>query len=310
MQNILVIGGDGYIGSALVDYLRATNKYKVASLDIGWFTYNDSPNTFYFDYDTLTPYFVGWFDVVILLAGRSSVGLCGGFASTMEDNVSKFIRIINKLKPKQKFIYASSASVYGSSAFACKLKESDKLLAPVNFYDASKQAIDVIAQVSNTCYYGLRFGTVNGPSPNTRFDVMLNKMYKDAILNKMLQVSSDTAYRSILGISDLIRAIEAIIEDQDMKRGIYNLASFYDTIGNFGVKTSGLFGVKYVKDKNPTSAYSFILDTSKFEESFNFKFKDTQESILDALTSVSLLEANNGFHTRTCIPTRAKCTYV
>jgi len=95
--------------------------------------------------------------------------------------------------------------------------------------------------------------------------------------------------RPILGINDLCRAITSIVEFDEDKRGLYNLASFNKTAEQIAYEVAGVMGVEvkeYEADptqvknvKSQTKAYNFSISTLKFRKEFKFKFQDTVESL-------------------------------
>ena len=100
--------------------------------------------------------------------------------------------------------------------------------------------------------------------------------------------------RPILGIKDLCNAIEAIIDCDVDKRGIYNLASFNNTSEGIANGVSSIMNMpvveynvsdleKITNVKLQTTAYNFAIDSSKFENEFDFKFNETIESITKSL---------------------------
>ena len=286
MQKILLIGSSGYIGSKL--YLTLKDNYELTGVDIGWF---NKPSQYEIckDFDEMDQVFIRSFNSVILLAGHSSVKMCeNDIASAFNNNVRNFQNLINKMLPEQKLIYASSSSVYGMAGNE-KLKEDYDQFTPHNVYDVTKHLIDILAQRSKVEYYGLRFGTVNGYSPNVRNDVMINSMVYSAVNNKEIKLYIKDIIRPILGIDDLVRAVETILYCNDNKKGLYNLASFSHTAENIANKVSEITKipvVHYESDpsniknaKLETKCYNFDIDCSKFKDVFDFEFKDTIESI-------------------------------
>ena len=172
MSNILLIGGNGYIGSRLQEVLN------VDVIDTNWF--GDGDLHWSGDYKDLTSKYYESYDTIILLAGHSSVKMSeGNLNSCFNNNVRNFIDLIEKLD-KQKLIYASSSSVYGSVG-GKTVNEKYYGFEPYNQYDISKHTADLYAQKSNVEYYSLRFGTVNGCSPILRTDVMINAMVSSAL---------------------------------------------------------------------------------------------------------------------------------
>ena len=207
--------------------------------------------------------------------------------SCFNNNVRNFIDLIEKLD-KQKLIYASSSSVYGSVG-GKTVNEKYYGFEPYNQYDISKHTADLYAQKSDVEYYGLRFGTVNGCSPVLRTDVMINAMVSSALRDGHIKLYIKDTMRPILGINDLCRAITSIVESDEDKRGLYNLASFNKTAEQIAYEVAGVMGVEvkeYEADptqvkniKSQTKAYNFSISTLKFRKEFKFKFQDTVESL-------------------------------
>jgi nucleoside-diphosphate-sugar epimerase len=290
MKKILIIGGEGYIGSRL--FKDFSKKYDVTSLDACWFC-NQSDRTIVGDIREYDSEFYRMFDCVILLAGHSSVNMCEGkIESAFSNNVENFLYLISKIGKGQKFIYASSSSVYGNSG-SKHVDEGYTDFVPHNHYDITKHVIDLYAPKFDVEYYGLRFGTVNGFSPKMRSDVMINSMVYNGKINGEIKLFIKDIMRPILGISDLSSAIQKIIDSNTDKRGIYNLASFNktaDEIAN-GIKECLGFRITDLGDNIPnitnsklqTRSYNFSIDSSKFINAFNFKFNDSVESISEEI---------------------------
>jgi nucleoside-diphosphate-sugar epimerase len=283
IAKILVSGGCGYSGSRIVPYLWELG-YQVYSCDLGWFGDNHQLGYLKFDYKDLpTPYIQG-FDAIVHLAGHSSVPFCeADKQGSFENNVANFISFVRRLKPEQKFIYASSGSVYGNQTLDLPdsqyFKETSELPYPIKDYDWQKQCIDKFIPLSgHKNYFGLRFGTLSGFSPNPRNELMINSMVRSASLTGEVKVTSAYARRAILGLNDLCRAVQAIIE-KDGLPGIYNLASFNHSIAAIGSTVAKVMNSQFKILEENTSNYSFGLDTTKFQKEFDFKFEDTILSI-------------------------------
>lgn len=292
MNKTLIIGGCGYIGSKLFNYLKG-KQYNVTSLDLELFGNPNIQNTKE-NYKDLTKEGIARFDNIILFAGHSSVKMCeSNMIGCFRNNVQYFVELLSKISKNQKFIYASSSSVYGNVNRNIVTEECEEYVAG-SFYDLSKAEIDHYVKIFNEVnYYGLRFGTVNGFSPNTRNDVMINAMVSSAIVNKEIKVFNPMIRRPILYINDLCRAVETIMLKGDhSNRGLYNLASFNSTADIIGRKTSEVFDdVKLsVIDREPTpeeninkklnsKVYDFAISSDKFVSTFNFKFEGTIKDI-------------------------------
>ena len=283
MKKILLLGALGYIGSRL-DQVLTDAGYDVKGQDICWFHTSDTIWSKH-DYDQLTREDLEQFDVVIVLAGHSSVPSCNGdLYSPWLNNVTNFVNLLDKLDD-QLVIYASSASVYGNSEPGETHKETNKTFVPVNNYDVTKYALDQQALLANhngKNIIGLRFGTVNGWSPLLRADVMINSMHNSTKEDGgQIQVTNKQISRAILGIEDLCKAMIRCIEQP--KPGIYNLASFNSTVGEIAWAVSTEIGCE-IKDNGKTmQAYDFAIDTTLFEQTYDFTFNETPATIVKSL---------------------------
>lgn len=283
-KKILIIGGCGYIGSRL--YLELQKFFQVQSLDLEWFG-NPGIENIKQDYKDITKQFLVSFDIIILLAGHGSAKMCEKDPlSTHYNNVSNFLNLLDKLD-NQKFIYASSCSVYGNVQYE-NISEEFHTYHPINYYDLSKKQIDLYAVLSSVEYYGLRFGTVCGASPNWRNDIMMNAMYDTYKKENKIKIFNDV-FRPILGINDLASSITTIIKNKSDKRGLYNLASFnlpaskiaYEIAEILGCPTEIITDVKnIINTKLQSSSYNFTISSDKFIKTFGFEFQDNVGSII------------------------------
>lgn len=304
-MKVLILGGCGYIGTRLIDFLRKSQQRKDMTIvsvdsnnysggkkikeykDIQYITakFQELPESFYSE-----------FTDVILLAGQGSVSNSKNVLNVIDNNVRNFAWLLDVLTSEQKLIYASSSSVYGRT----NNKEVDEEFSktsgyePYNYYDWSKQTIDQLAELSGKHYYSLRFGTVNGFSRNLRNDVMINSMTFNAKKNGKIFVSNHGVNRPILGVDDLCKAIFTIIQHGKKElSGVYNLNSFNATVGEIASTVSTLCGVPceninnntapIINFKLQTKSYDFKIHSTKFIKNFKFEFKDTLESITSQL---------------------------
>ena len=142
MKRVLVIGGAGYIGSAVGNHLMGLG-CRVTRADVGWYGVHgmDRYDFHEGDYRDLDREFVRGFDVVFLAAAHSSVQMCNAdVPGAYRNNVTNVINFVfDKLHPDQRFIYASSSCVYGHG----RGLEHDPLI-PTDVLSATKSAADVL----------------------------------------------------------------------------------------------------------------------------------------------------------------------
>lgn len=151
-MRILIIGGEGYIGTYLNNHLISQG------LDVQTFGNRKQ------DYNILGREFLSQFSHIVLLAGHSSVQCClGSLDSPWKNNVRNFKNLVDKTDNRQTIIYASSASVYGANDVKRLYTEEEISVDFVNNYDLTKVSLDLLAMKymsEGRRLVGLRFGTV------------------------------------------------------------------------------------------------------------------------------------------------------
>jgi nucleoside-diphosphate-sugar epimerase len=292
-KKILIIGGNGYIGSRLYEYLLDL-EYDVDNVDICWFG-KIYDSTYIVDYKNLTKEYLSKYSHIILLAGHSSVSMCmDNLHSTLKNNVLNFVDILNKIDEKQILIYASTCAIYGYNANL--VDESVAIQDAKNFYDYSKICREGVANLfKNKKIIGLRFGSVGGFSKNFRNENLLNSISVSSLKNNSITIANGYAYRSILGINDLCRVYDTIISNDSIKNNIYNLSTVNDTILNFGLKIKQLSNCELIINESAYKTdYSFNCSAELFKKDYQFEFKDTVESIYyDNINNYEKIITNN-----------------
>lgn len=280
---VLLLGGNGYIGSRLHDHLSELN-YDITNVDLCWFG-KVYENTIQKNYDDLTKEFLNQFTHVILMSAHSSVSMCkNSFVPCFENNVSNFVRLIEKLNNDQTLIYASTAAVYGCNDKL--VDETEPIYGGLSFYDYTKICNDNIANLySEKKIIGLRFGSVGGFSKNFRSENLMNSISLSSFKENKITITNPENYRSILGMSDLCRAIVAILNHKTISNRIYNLTSVNAKIIEFAEKIKKMTDCELVINDTLPTKYSFNCSSNLFEKDYNFKFNDTVESIYEEVVN-------------------------
>lgn len=284
MKNILIIGGGGYIGSVLSNFLSQNTDFDITSIDINH-TYKYNRINYINDkYDNLNVEFYNKFTDIILLAGHSCISNSKDLLNVIDNNVRNFAWLLEIINDNQKLIYASSSSIYGFNN-----KETSEEFTnynPITYYDLCKYIIDNIAKLSNKHYYGLRFGSVNGFSDNLRTDIMINSMIYNGKLNNKFVIKNKNTYRPILGINDLCKVFLTIINNENKElSGIYNINSFNSSVIEIADKIKEITNINYELIEDDNIFYDFKISSKKFISNFNFTFKDTLETIIIELNN-------------------------
>jgi nucleoside-diphosphate-sugar epimerase len=238
-MRILIIGGAGYIGTSLVEELLKFN-YEVDVVDLCWFG-NYLPTGCKLikkDAITLTKKDLIGYEQVIFLAGLSNdpmADFSGPHNFVHNCAVPTHIALLAKEAGVKRFIFASSASVYGFTNNEVHDEESKPLT--VFPYGMSKlQAERGIFQIvdSDFSVIATRKGTVSGYSRRMRFDLVVNTMFKTAVLNKKITVNNPALQRPILSVKDAVRAYVFILRAPYNISGIFNIISENTNVGELG----------------------------------------------------------------------------
>jgi nucleoside-diphosphate-sugar epimerase len=233
---ILIAGGAGYVGSALIPQLMDRG-YNVDVVDLFWFGNSLPSETGVLQKDifSLEVSDLRGYDQVIFLAGLSNDPMADfSPAKNFIFNASApaYLAYIAKKAKVKRYIYASSCSVYGYTEN--KLFDEDSPVSSSYPYGISKlQGERAVMQMvdSDFSVIALRKGTVSGYSPRMRFDLLVNTMFKCAMEDGVIHVNDPAIWRPFLSIEDATMAYTRAIEANESLNGIYNIASGNHTIG-------------------------------------------------------------------------------
>jgi len=247
-SRILVTGGAGFIGSALVWELNQRGYENIIvcdrlSTDEKWknlvpLRYHD-----YLDGGDLeqrlrtAPDSLGKFDLILHL------GACS--ATTEKDtdylmrNNYEFTKILCEwaLATGSRFVYASSAATYGDGALGMDDRLADlHKLRPLNMYGYSKHLFDLHAQRTGMLHriVGLKYFNVYGPNEDHKEDMrsVVHKAYGQILATNKVQLfkshrpdfKDGEQMRDFLYVKDAIK-MTLHLAMQPLAAGLYNLGS-------------------------------------------------------------------------------------
>lgn len=235
-MRILVVGGGGYVGSALVPVL-VHRGYDITVADQFWFGKHLPPGlpTVEKDVFDMTEDDLKGFEQVVFMAGLSNDPMAE-FSPSMNfiSNAASpaYLGYIARKAGIRRFVFAGSCSVYGYAVNQLYDEESPTIS---NFpYGVSKlQGEQSLLSMGNASFsvISLRKGTVSGYSPRMRLDLIVNTMFKTAVEKGEITVNNPAIWRPILSIQDATTAYLRAIEANDDISGVFNVASGNYTVG-------------------------------------------------------------------------------
>ncbi len=250
-MKILLAGGAGYIGSKLAPDL-VERGYDVDVIDLFWFGdfLPDSVKKVKKDIFDISKEEVKKYDQIIFLAGLSNDPMAEYSPSlNFIHNASApaYLGYLAKQVGVKRFIYASSCSVYGYTENEL-YDENSPAISNYPYGISKLQGEQAVLQMIDK-YFSvicLRQGTVSGYSPRMRLDLIVNTMFKSAMLDGIITVHNPAIWRPVLSIKDAVTAYVRSIESDENISGVFNVASGNFTVGEVAdlVKTSVLKKLK------------------------------------------------------------------
>jgi nucleoside-diphosphate-sugar epimerase len=250
IQNVLVIGGAGYIGSALLPMLLERG-YRVRLLDL--FLYGSDAIKDVLSHPGLELMRADFrqidkvvqamhnMDAVIHLGAIVGDPACAIDEDlTLEVNLmaTRMIAEVAKGSGVGRFIFASTCSVYGASD---QVLDEHSTLNPVSLYAKSKIASEQVLMSMADARFAptiLRFGTIYGLSGRTRFDLVVNLLTAKAYKEGQITLLGGDQWRPFLHVHDAARAVFLTLESRLalVRDQVFNVGSNEQnyTIGQVG----------------------------------------------------------------------------
>lgn len=235
-MNLLIAGGAGYIGSALVPAL-VERGYSVTVVDLLWFGNHlpVSAPVLQKDIFSLHEQDLKGFDQVIFLAGLSNDPMAEfSPARNFISNAAApaYLAYIAKRAGVRRFIYAGSCSVYGYTVNEL-YGETSPAVSQYPYGISKLQGEQAALQLRGDDFSVICFrqGTVSGYSPRMRLDLIVNTMFKTAMQKGEIVVNNPSIWRPVLSIEDAVSAYVRAIESSEEISGVFNIASGNYTVG-------------------------------------------------------------------------------
>jgi len=228
MKRVLIIGGEGYIGSVVSEELLQAG-YRVRSLDN--LTYGNNlcvlshvhHDHYRFVFGDMTnreqvEAEVANADIVLLLAGLVGDPVTRKYpeaaAEVNDTGVKNVIDICSKAGT-ERFLFISTCSNYGLMDDTT-LAHEDAELNPLSPYAESKVNAEryLLSLRGRTRMHAtiLRFATAFGLSPRMRFDLTISQFTRELMLGRELIVYDAHTWRPYCHVKDFAHLIQEVIE--------------------------------------------------------------------------------------------------
>ena len=237
VEDVLVVGGAGYIGSILTRQLLDAG-YRVRVLDLELFGTQSLVDVLEHPrLEVMKGDFRNIEDAARALRGMDAVchlaAIVGDPACALDRETTitvnyaaaKMMAQLAKANGVSKFVFASTCSVYGDSE---EIMSEDSPLNPVSLYATTK--IDAERALLDAADAGfqptiLRFATAYGWSHRPRFDLVANLFSAQAVTDKKIRVFNGEQWRPFVHTRDIARACVLTLEAPLAKVGgqIFNV---------------------------------------------------------------------------------------
>ena len=295
-NKIFITGGAGYVGAVLTPYLISKG-YKVTVLDLMIYGENvlqKNPNLKIIKGDIrdtkMLKRELPGHDILIHLACISndpSFELNPELGKSI--NLDAFSPLVNISKKNgiNRFIYASSSSVYG-------IKDEPNVnermsLEPLTDYSKFKADCETILlknKSNNFIPIVIRPATVCGYSPRQRLDVVVNILTNLAYHKKEISVFGGEQLRPNIHIMDMVRAYDYLINasSNSVSGQIFNAGYENQTVNHLASLVKKVIGpdvkIKYLKSDDNRS---YHISSKKIKDVLGFETKKTIEDAIKDL---------------------------
>ena len=238
-RRVLVIGGGGYIGSALVPKLLKAG-YQVRVLDILMFGVEslkeviDHPNLElvqgdFRQVDKVVQSLQEVDEVVHLgaIVGDPACDLDESLTVDINLSSTRTLAGLAKSHGVSRFVFASTCSVYGASP---NILDERSEAAPLGIYGHTKYASETVLMEMADADFAptiLRFATIFGFSGRTRFDLVVNLLTAKAKLDGEITVHDGDQWRPFVHVEDAASSVVSVLEapEATVANEIFNVGS-------------------------------------------------------------------------------------
>jgi UDP-glucose 4-epimerase len=296
-ENILLLGGNGFIGKNIIDYVRSnlklSNKYKIIVLSRN--TKKSEYNTIvyipgdYCDKNVLINLFKNYNFTKVIHCATSTTPL------TSENNILSDINgnliatiglldVMNNFNCKSIIYLSSGGAVYGEKKIK-KITENE-ICNPLSSYGVVKLTIENYLHLYKK-QFGINFLILRVSNPfgkfhNSEIQGIINVIIKRAIKNDDIEIWGDgNQSKDYIFVEDLVKIIFFLIEKDNWNKTInigsgisYKLNNILNLIKEYYPNLK----IRYTESKL-TDVKDFCLDISLLKSLIDFEFTNFKTSI-------------------------------
>ncbi len=280
-KKVLVIGGAGYLGSVLTGRLlekgypvRILDSFIYGKRSVERYASDDRVEIIEGDIrniETVNTAIRDTGSVILLAAVVGDPASKARPEQTVETNflAAQVVASSAKLAGINKFIYASTCSVYGVGK---DILDEEAPLNPVSLYAKTKiSSEESIMGIADNDFKPviMRMSTLYGYSPRMRFDLVVNTMTMTAFTEGRINVFGGNQWRPLLSLPDAAEAYVKVLESEQSAGRIYNVGSEEQNYKISDVAKLVAEGIKNVSQKEiPVNIEGDSVDARDYRVSF------------------------------------------
>jgi len=303
-KTVLVSGGAGYIGSALVSRLLRDTNWNVKVFDN--LMYGGDSLFHYFNFERFSfikgdlrkfelSKIVENVDYVVNLAALVGEPICKKYPKEAQEiNFDANIDLakICEKHGVDRYVMMSTCSNYGKRQDQVMLKEDDEL-QPISLYSETKVNSEnvLLKELPKLPAIVLRASTAYGMAARIRFDLLLHQFILEAWENKRINIFGANSWRPMVHVDDIAQAIVLVMTENDKikQKDVFNVGSNDQNFQK--IKLAEMVAERFnaeiseVKSKKDPRDYQVSFDKISSELNYHTQHKP-QESIEQIASSI------------------------
>lgn len=269
-MRVLIIGGLGYIGSALIEEYKRRPEVEVDILDKRFIAHIVAglPDNFRFvhgdmkDAFVLKPLLSNGPDIIHMLAAEvEAEKSINKERAIWENNFEATVEVFKLCPAKARLMFASTGNVFGGVNEQEKymhLTEEDEP-KPKYPYAESKRAVEEWLLKSGRDFTICRFGTNYGYAPGIRLNLVTNNFVKKALSGESITIHGrGDNYRPTVDTRDAARALVFLSEKKEFSGEIFHVVNQNYKIRELAEQVAKLnpqAKLEYIAKEVPFSSY-------------------------------------------------------